>query len=391
MEKMKYIQLRDVCDLIPGFAFKSGDFGEYDNRAIKIGDIQPPYVNEEGLIGVDISNYSKERLDKFKVHYGDFVLAMTGATIGKIGRFVGDSVAYINQRVLLFRPHATVNKEYVYYSLQSPVFQQYIFNHIDSQTAQPNISAGSVSGFEIPLPSRNEQDRIADLLSCIDNKIELNNRINHNLEEQLTLLYHQYFNDKSCNMIALGKVIKTTSGGTPSRSVESYYGPEIPWVKSKELHGGYIVNTEESITTEGLANSSAKLLPSHCVLIAMYGATVGEFGITSMPATCNQAICALIPNDNYPFSYLYIYAKDIKETLMNSAVGSAQQNISQVIIKELQVSSDLKKILDYNRIAEPILRNLELITQENVRMSMLRDSLLPKIMSGELNINELDC
>lgn len=178
---MKYIQLKEVCDLIPGFAFKSDEFGEYENRAIKIGDIQPPYVNEDGLIGVDISRYSKERLEKFKVHYGDFVLAMTGATIGKIGRFIGDSVAYINQRVLLFRPHATVNKEYIYYCLQSTVFQQYIFNHIDSQTAQPNISAGSVSGFEIPLPSRCEQDRIAGLLSCLDNKIELNNRINHNL------------------------------------------------------------------------------------------------------------------------------------------------------------------------------------------------------------------
>lgn len=178
---MKYIQLREVCDLIPGFAFKSGEFGEYENRAIKIGDIQPPYVNEEGLIGVDISKYSKERLEKFIVHYGDFVLAMTGATIGKIGRFIGNSAAYINQRVLLFKPHANVNKDYIYYCLQSPVFQQYIFNHIDSQTAQPNISAGSVSGFEIPLPSRCEQDRIAGLLSCLDNKIELNNRINHNL------------------------------------------------------------------------------------------------------------------------------------------------------------------------------------------------------------------
>lgn len=214
---------------------------------------------------------------------------------------------------------------------------------------------------------------------------------NHNLEDQLAQLYHQTFSDNNCEMIALGKVVKTTSGGTPSRSVESYYGSEIPWVKSKELHGGYIVNTEESLTTEGLTNSSAKLLPSHCVLIAMYGATVGEFGITSMPATCNQAICALIPNDNYPLSYLYMYAKDMRETLMNSAVGSAQQNISQVIIKNLQVCSDLKKIIDYNSIAEPLLRNLELITRENIRMSMLRDSLLPKLMSGELNIKEMDC
>ena len=181
MEEWKVIQLKEVCELIPGFAFKSSEFGEHEYSAIKIGDIQPPYVHEEGLTGVDISRYSKEKLEKFKVYYGDFVLAMTGATIGKIGRYIGTSGAYINQRVLLFRPKENVNKEYIYYCLQTPVFQQYIFNHIDSQTAQPNISAGSVSGFEILLPCISIQNKIADILSALDSKIELNNRINHNL------------------------------------------------------------------------------------------------------------------------------------------------------------------------------------------------------------------
>lgn len=181
MKEWKVIQLKEVCELIPGFAFKSSEFGEHDYSAVKIGDIQPPYVREEGLTGVDISRYSKEKLEKFKVYYGDFVLAMTGATIGKIGRYIGTSGAYINQRVLLFRPKENVNKEYLYYCLQTPVFQQYIFNHIDSQTAQPNISAGSVSGFEILLPGISVQNKIANILSALDSKIELNNRINHNL------------------------------------------------------------------------------------------------------------------------------------------------------------------------------------------------------------------
>lgn len=181
MEEWKTYKLCDICDLIPGFAFKSADFGDYNAKAIKIGDIQPPYVNRASMSGVNIKLYDKNKLSKFLVKRGDFVLAMTGATIGKIGRYIDQEPAYLNQRVLLFRPRANVNPQFVYYSLLSPLFQKYVINHIDSETAQPNISGRSVSGFEIGLPSKEEQDRIASFLSSIDDKIELNNRINHNL------------------------------------------------------------------------------------------------------------------------------------------------------------------------------------------------------------------
>ena len=181
MEEWKLYKLAEICDLIPGFAFKSRDFGDFPTRAIKIGDIQPPYVNYATMAGVNAGAYNRTKLKQFVVRRGDFVLAMTGATIGKLGLYIEDTPAYLNQRVLLFKPHSDVNDRYIYYALLSPKFQKYIINHIDSETAQPNISGKSVSGFEIALPSRAEQDRIADILTTIDDKIELNNRINHNL------------------------------------------------------------------------------------------------------------------------------------------------------------------------------------------------------------------
>ena len=161
MKEWKSYKLDDVCDLIPGFAFKSGDFGDYTNKVIKIGDIQPPYVNYSSMIGVNTQHYDSNKLEKYLVKKGDFVLAMTGATIGKIGKYINETPAYLNQRVLLFKPHTDVNKEFIYFTLQSPSFQKYIINHIDSETAQPNISGRSISGYEVYLPS--------------------NNRINHNL------------------------------------------------------------------------------------------------------------------------------------------------------------------------------------------------------------------
>src|SRR5205814_1535653 len=108
-----------------------------------------------------------------------------------------------------------------------------------------------------------------------------------------------------------------------------YSNGTIKWVKSKELQGGFIFETEETVTDEAVKNSSAKLFPANTILIAMYGATVGEYGILAEPATCNQAICALLPNENYPYTFLFILTKFNKENLINMAGGSAQQNISQ--------------------------------------------------------------
>ena len=181
MEENRIVKLSDVCDLIPGFAFKSSEFGEHVTKAVKIGDIQPPYVNYESMAGVDISRYTDSKLSKYKISKDDFVLAMTGATIGKIGRYISNTEAYINQRVLKFKPHDNVNADFIYYIVSSAIFQKYILNNIDSETAQPNISAGSVGKYEFYLPSIEEQNRIASILVALDKKIQLNRQINDNL------------------------------------------------------------------------------------------------------------------------------------------------------------------------------------------------------------------
>ena len=378
-------RLIDICDLVAGFAFKSKDFGGYSNKVVKIADIQPPVVNTNELVGVDLSNYDTVKLSKYLVSKGDYVLAMTGATIGKLGRITNDIEAYINQRVLTFRPiESIVNKDYLYYQLCSDKFNKYILNHIDSETAQPNISAGSVGGFEIFLPPLEEQRRIAGILGAIDDKIENNRRINTNLELQAQTLYKQWFVDGST--VKLGDVVRTTSGGTPSRSHMEFYVGKYGWVKSKELNSSFITKTEETITDDAIAKSAAKLLPAKSILIAMYGATVGQYAILSQPMTCNQAVCALLPNENYPYTYLFMVAKNIKEELVNKAIGSAQQNISQVIIKDIDISSDIEKIKQFHKIVYPHFEVMEKNQKENETLATLRDTLLSKLVSGEIKL-----
>jgi type I restriction enzyme S subunit len=186
----------------------------------------------------------------------------------------------------------------------------------------------------------------------------------------------------------LGECIKTTSGGTPSRKkIEFYENGTYQWIKSKELNGGYIIETEEKITDEALRNSSAKLLPENSVLIAMYGATVGQFAIIGQEATCNQAICACIPNNDYPYTFVYYTIKSNVEELKSRAVGSAQQNISQVLIKNLNIAVN-DNISKFHLEVNPMMKKIKSNTIQIRTLERLRDALLPKLMSGEVRVKK---
>lgn len=177
----KECTLGSVCDLVAGYAFKSADFGDFNSKVIKITHITPPRVDEASLAGVDISKYDASKLGKYVVQSGDYVFAMTGATIGKIGRLYKGE-AYINQRVLTFRnKESIINKDFLYYVLLKDDFAKYVYNHIDSESAQPNISANTVAKYTFDLPPIEKQKVIAKILSALDDKIELNNALNRNL------------------------------------------------------------------------------------------------------------------------------------------------------------------------------------------------------------------
>lgn len=135
----------------------------------------------------------------------------------------------------------------------------------------------------------------------------------------------------------LGEVCKTTSGGTPSRKNKNYYSGTIPWVKSGELDRGIIFDTEEKITEEAIKNSSAKIFPKGTLLIALYGATIGKLAFLGVDATTNQAVCGIYENENIISKYLYYFLLFNKPKLVQQGVGGAQPNISQTILKDLDL------------------------------------------------------
>ncbi|MCP4114122.1 MAG: restriction endonuclease subunit S [Desulfobacteraceae bacterium] len=151
-------------------------------------------------------------------------------------------------------------------------------------------------------------------------------------------------------IVAIEQIANTSSGGTPKRTEESYFKGNIPWVKSGELRDGKITSIAESITEEGLKNSSAKIFPKGTLCIAMYGATVGKVGILSCDAATNQAVCAIFLPHSIETKYLFYSLKNLKTKLIAISKGGAQPNISQSVVQNTEIllapTKEQKRIVD---------------------------------------------
>jgi type I restriction enzyme S subunit len=193
----------------------------------------------------------------------------------------------------------------------------------------------------------------------------------------------------------LGDVCRTTSGGTPSRKRADYFQGDIPWVKSGELTDGLVSEVSEFITEEAVANSSAKLFPQGTLLIAMYGATVGKLGVLTKPAATNQAVCAIFPNPELDSKFLFWFLRFKRSYLIDQAVGGAQPNISQSILRELMVPvppidvqreavAEIEK--QFSRLDEAV-ANLQRV---KANLKRYKASVLKAAVEGHLVANEGD-
>jgi type I restriction enzyme S subunit len=391
MSEWQKYKLGEVYSFSSGLSKSSDQFG-YGFDFLTFKDVFNNYFLPDKLTAL-VNSTEKER-QTCSIKRGDVFLTRTSETDDELGMSSVALKDYPNATFNGFtkrlRPLGNVEiyPEFVAYYFRSPRFRANIVG-MSSITTRASLNNSMLAELPLLLPNYEEQVRIATILKCLDDKIDLLHRENKTLETMAETLFRQWFIEeaKEDDMCLLGEVIKTTSGGTPSRKNEEYYcNGNIEWVKSKELHHSYILDTEEKITVEAVHNSSAKLLPENSILIAMYGATVGEYGIIAKSMTCNQAICALIPNEKYPYTYLYLWAKFMQDEFINLACGAAQQNISQELIKQQYVSNDIKLISDFHILVNPYMEKMKVNQEQIQTLIQQRDSLLSKLMSGEVKI-----
>jgi len=373
-----------------------------------IKDTYQPSINDDlDYIGLEHIEQQSLRLNsigkstsvtsgKFKFKEGDILFGKLRPYFRKV--VIPNFSGVCSTDIWVIRARKGFDQKFLFYLLASEPFIE-MSSSGSTGTRMPRADWALLKTTEWFFPDLPTQSRIASILSAFDDKIELNRQINKTLEEMAQALFKKYFvtgidPDNLPEGWKWGKISDiciTTSGGTPSRKELKYYDEmKYFWVKSKELNGSFILESEEMISEEGFKNSSTKILPKYSILIAMYGNTTGAYAILGIEATCNQAICALLANDNYPFTFIYQIIKNAKSELISQAVGSAQQNISQVVIQDFEIIIPAINIVKrYHNEVLAIFEKIEANLKEIKQIKNIRDSLLPKLMNGEIPVDSL--
>lgn len=414
----KEVRLGDVCDLIAGFAFKAKDFGEFPTKVIKIGDIKPPFVDYVGQVGVDISNYDINRLSKYTVKYGDYVLAMTGATIGKVGKYISKNFSYINQRVLKFSPKQNVDADFINYIICSNIFAKYVVNYVDSESAQPNISAPTISKFAFQIPSeKDDQHRIASILSSLDRKIELNNKINADLEEMAQAIFKNWFVD--FEPFKGGKFVDSELGMIPEgwkvsqiadipHILENGKRPKggavekgIPSVGAEHVKGmcTYDYSKTKYINCEFAAKLKTGKINGYELMIYKDGGKPGYFipnfsifgeGYPFENCYLNEHVFKLDFDGNKEFNifcYFFFKTEQIMSYFNAQGAKAAIPGINKKDVENIYIfSPDNESVIKFGEFAYPLFKQMLKNAIENRTLSLLRDTLLPRLMSGEIEV-----
>lgn len=212
-----------------------------------------------------------------------------------------------------------------------------VIYHLGKGAAQRNLDVKAFRQLVIAIPPKPTQLSIVSELDKLNELIRIKKEQLKDYDTLAQSIFYEMFGDpveKGWEVRKLGDICKTSSGGTPSKAHTEYYNGEIMWLRSGEVSQGDIYSTEQTITLLGLENSSAKIFPVNTVVIAMYGATVGQVGILRKEMSTNQAICGIFPNGDLTPEYLYYFLISKKAEFLKSAIGGAQANISQQIIRK---------------------------------------------------------
>ena len=234
--------------------------------------------------------------------------------------------------------NSAYNPEFLAWYFRTPKFQKLMTSEVTGiggslTRAQPK----RVAEYPVPILERSRQDKIVCALNKVKHIIDVRRRELDELDNLNKSRFVEMFGGKY-KTVKLGDVVKTTSGGTPSKSHPEYYeSGTIPWLTSGEVNAGVITSVKNYITDLGMKNSSAKMVPANSVVIAMYGATAGVTGLIRLDTTTNQAVCSILPSERFVPEYLYYAVASQKDWMISQCQGGGQPNISQGIIKNMDI------------------------------------------------------
>ena len=347
---------------------------------------------------VFIDEHAYEFLGKSKLYGDEIIISNVGANVGTVFRC--PKLKYKmslapNSIMVKFKG----NDDFYFHWLRGYNGQQ-MLKSIVTGSAQPKFNKTNFKEMLVPVPPIKEQNKIAAILNTIDEKISINKKINNNLEQQAQAIFKAWFVDfepfggelpNDWKHTKLGTSCNCVLGGTPSRNKIEYWNGTIPWINSGEVNKFRIIKPSETITNLGLEKSATKLLPTKTTVLAITGATLGQVSLLEIDACANQSVVGIIPNDNLPYEYIYPLIKQNIAELVSNQTGGAQQHINKQNVENLDiVIPPYTYLAKYQNTVCSIYEMIANNCFENERLSSLRDNLLPKLMSGELDVSDID-
>lgn len=282
--------------------------------------------------------------------------------------------------------------QYLYY-----LFKINNLRYLDSGSAQSQITIFDLERVKVNLPPLETQKKIAAVLSAFDDKIELNNAINKNLEEQAQAIYKNMFVDNfnpAWRKCRADEVFNISIGKTPPRKEHQWFtqdAKDITWVSISDMGscGVYIGRSSEYLTAEAVKKFNVKKVPRNTVILS-FKLTVGRVAITNRELTTNEAIAHFITNDSSMTEYVYLYLKNFSYQTMGSTSSIATAINSKIIKAMSFVLPTEEELCTFHKLVEPLFLMILQNQHENQKLGELRDALLPRLMSGEIDVSEVE-
>lgn len=410
MEKLKDYKLGEVANVTKLAGYEFTKYVKYIPngeiiaiRALNLRDGQLDLSDTQ-----KISREVSDELERSKLFKNEIVLSYTG-TIGACSIITENDKFHLAPNVCKITPSSSIDPYYLFYIIRSEKFQNQLLGYAHGST-QPTIPMKTIREIPISLCDYNKQHIIGLILKSFDDKIEVNRRINDNLEQQAQALYKSWFIDfapfkngrfieSELGMIPegwrvgqLSDIGEIVGGSTPSKAKPEYYTDNgIAWITPKDLSISKDMFTskgETDITEEGYQSCSAKLMPKGAVLFSSR-APIGYIAIAKNKICTNQGFKSVIPTIAGT-SFIYYFLKSKTKEIENKATGSTFKEASGSLMKSIQLAIPPKEIFDkFENMMTPFLKSIELFEDESRRLAILRDTLLPRLMSGNIHITDM--
>lgn len=343
---------------------------------------------------VFIDEHAYQFLAKSKLFGDEIIISNVGANVGTVFRC--PKLPY----KMSLAPNSIMvkfngNNDFYFHWLRSYNGQQ-MLKSIVTGSAQPKFNKTNFKGMLAPVPPLEEQKKIAAILSALDEKVAINREINENLERQAQAFFQELFVDNADPEWAIGTINDlgaVVGGSTPSKAKPEYYTETgIAWITPKDLSvnkSKFISHGENDITELGLKNSSATIMPEGTVLFSSR-APIGYIAVAAGEVATNQGFKSIVPKPEVGTAFVYYFLKHNLPIIEGMASGSTFKEVSGSTMKGVPaVIPDTDTIARFNDFCSPIFAQQRILEEQNHSLAALRDNLLPKLMSGEVDVSDI--